>query len=138
MKLIRLTESDLHRIVKESVKRILKENSSYDDNEFYDDNIEKHIINSQGLKPSEKHALINILRSSTEYCMLDLVSTIERTGSFNQFISEIEEYIEEENLDSLLPNNWTWEDFYYTILHILNEFRDFSDNVKYEDYENQM
>ena len=36
-KLIRLTESDLHRIVKESVNRILKEN---DENYYYDDAIE--------------------------------------------------------------------------------------------------
>lgn len=36
-KLIRLTESDLHRIVKESVNKILKEN---DENYYYDDAIE--------------------------------------------------------------------------------------------------
>ena len=35
-KLIRLTESDLHRIVKESVKRVLREDGRdiYDDNDF--------------------------------------------------------------------------------------------------------
>lgn len=35
-KLVRLTESDLHRIVKESVKRVLREDGRdiYDDNDF--------------------------------------------------------------------------------------------------------
>ena len=137
-KVIRLTESDLHRIVKESVTRILKEDSSYDDNEFYDDNIDNLIINCQGLKASEKHALIKILRLSADYCTLDLVSTVQESGSFNEFISQIEEYFPDGDLDSLLPDDWTWEDFYYSILHVLNDSRDFSDNINYEDYENQI
>jgi len=35
-KVIRLTESDLHRIVKNSVKRILKEENDFSDKEEYD------------------------------------------------------------------------------------------------------
>ena len=37
---IRLSESDLHRIVKESIQKILRENDEYD---FYDENIEMEL-----------------------------------------------------------------------------------------------
>lgn len=68
--IIRLTESDLHRIVKESVKRILKEDSTFDNHiagNIYDDIIQKglyrrlqpnklkdFIMNSYGLKTNEE------------------------------------------------------------------------------------
>ena len=42
-KLIRLTEQDLHRIVKESIKRVLKETSDY-----YDSNLDEGVYLSAG------------------------------------------------------------------------------------------
>ena len=38
-KIIRLTESDLHRIVKESVSRVLKEAKNWTDPDIYDGNL---------------------------------------------------------------------------------------------------
>jgi hypothetical protein len=69
-RIIRLTESDLHRIIKNSVKRILKEDSTFDNHivgNIYDDIIQRglyrrlqpnklkdFIMNSYGLKTSEE------------------------------------------------------------------------------------
>ena len=69
-KIVRLTESDLHKIIKESVKRILKEDSTFDNHiagNIYDDIIQRglyrriqpnqlkdYIMRAYGLKVGEE------------------------------------------------------------------------------------
>ena len=70
-KIIRLTESDLHRIIKESVKRVLKEDTTFDNHiadKIFDDMVQKGlyrrmnnqmyvdwIMNSYGLKENQRN-----------------------------------------------------------------------------------
>ena len=70
-KIIRLTESDLHRIIKESVKRVLKEDTTFDNHiadKIFDDMVQKGlyrrmnnqmyvdwIMDSYGLKESQRN-----------------------------------------------------------------------------------
>ena len=51
-KLIRLTESDLHRVVKESVDRILNENSPYDNDSIFYDVIDRSLSQNTDYKAS--------------------------------------------------------------------------------------
>jgi hypothetical protein len=82
-RIIRLTESELHRIVKESVKRILKEDSTFDNHiagNIYDDIIQKglyrrlqpnklkdFIMNSYGLKASEEGVANTVVNKVMKY-----------------------------------------------------------------------
>jgi hypothetical protein len=81
--IIRLTESDLHKIVKNSVKRILKEDSTFDNHiagNIYDDIIQRglyrrlqpnklkdFIMNSYGLKTSEEGIADTVVNKIMKY-----------------------------------------------------------------------
>jgi hypothetical protein len=82
-RIIRLTESDLHRIIKNSVKRILKEDSTFDNHiagNIYDDIIQKgiyrriqpdklkdFIINSYGLNYGEERIANIVVNKVMKY-----------------------------------------------------------------------
>jgi hypothetical protein len=122
---IRLTENDLHKIVKESVQKILKE--SYDKNYVEFEDIKKGILSCQGLKPSEKHALLKFWNTHENL----LLNFDEIYLTFNDFLADAEEEYPEPEL----PEGWTLKDIYYTTKHIISDMG--FDNINYNDYEEQ-
>lgn len=122
---IRLTENDLHKIVKESVQKILKESYDKDCVEFED--IKKGILSCQGLKPSEKHALLKFWNTHENL----LLNFDEIYLTFNDFLADAEEEYPEPEL----PEGWTLKDIYYTTKHIISDMG--FDNINYNDYEEQ-
>jgi hypothetical protein len=84
-KIIKLTESDLHNIIKESVKRILKEDSTLDNHiagNIYDDIIQRglyrriqpdklkdYIMNAYGLNAGEERVADVVVQKVINYKM---------------------------------------------------------------------
>ncbi len=144
-KLIRLTESDLHRIVKESVNRILRESleekkdsvlkESYDVEYVRFEDIRKGILGCQGLRPSEKHALLKFWKKHE-----GLLWNFESFETFNMFVVAVDNECDydacawSETLEP--PEGWTLKDVYYTTKHIINDIG--YDNIDYNDYEEQL
>lgn len=141
IKLIRLTESDLHKIVKESVNRILRESNvlkeSYDKDFVEFEDIKKGILSCQGLRPSEKHSLLNFWKKH-EHLLYDFN---HQFYTFSQFAAEAEEEYPSDSFSepypkAELPEGWTLKDIYYTTKHIISDMG--SDNINYNDYEGQL
>ena len=143
--LIRLTESDLHRIIKESVNRILRESleekkdsvlkESYDVEYVRFEDIRKGILGCQGLRPSEKHALLKFWKKHE-----GLLWNFESFETFNMFVVAVDNECDydacawSETLEP--PEGWTLKDVYYTTKHIINDIG--YDNIDYNDYEEQL
>jgi len=124
---IRLTESDLHKIIKESVKRILKEDTTFDNHiagEIFDDLIQKgiyrrlppeklkkHIMNSYGLKTSEEAMADDIVDKVVKYKLhqqemyglteANWSNALRDPGDYDPFDDE-----EEDDWDSDPLDNW--------------------------------
>lgn len=116
-KLIRLTESDLHRIVKESVNRILKE-AKYDyENQAYDEKYdgentylqvsmmsspEIYIKCNNGRKPSSDYIkTYNILSSNQPEKVLDLWRKFAYESNVVTNISDERKFIVEKDADGI-------------------------------------
>lgn len=116
-KLIRLTESDLHRIVKESVNMILKE-ARYDvENQVYDEKYEGentylqvsmmsspeiYIKCNNGRKPTLNYIkTYNILSSNPPEKVLDLWRECAYESNVVRNISDERQFIVEEDADGI-------------------------------------
>ena len=116
-KLIRLTESDLHRIVKESVNRILKEVKYDYENQAYDEKYdgentylqvsmmsspEIYIKCNNGRKPSSDYIkTYNILSSNQPEKVLDLWRKCAYESNVVTNISDERKFIVEKDADGI-------------------------------------
>lgn len=122
-KRIRLTESDLHRIIKESVKQILKETRlDYDEDNFsgrYNINNNSDYIDDYGYidNPNEKPYLGGDKKQENEYSWREfdthgVIPTASGNGKF--FRKGTDKYIKKDVNDSLynrdLHKYWTERD----------------------------
>ena len=123
-RLIRLTESDLHRIVKESVKRILKEDSTFDNHiagNIYDDIIQRglyrriqpnmlkdYIMRAYGLKTNEEIiadiVAKNVIKYKTEMETQYGLTEANWSNAYTDPWDEPDE--DEDNWDDGLLDNW--------------------------------
>ena len=122
-KVIRLTESDLHRIIKESVKRILKEDTTFDNHiadKIFDDMVQKGlyrrmnnqmyvdwIMNSYGLKENQRNVAEMVADKLDNYrmSMEDQYGLTEANWS-NAITDPYDEPDDDDNWDDDPLDNW--------------------------------
>jgi hypothetical protein len=122
-KVIRLTESDLHRIIKESVKRVLKEDTTFDNHiadKIFDDMVQKGlyrrmdnqmyvdwIMNSYGLKENQRNVAEMVADKLDVYRM----SMEDQYGHTESLVGEAYEWWDEETFNPNYPGE-EFEDNY--------------------------
>ena len=122
-KIIRLTESDLHRIIKESVKRVLKEDTTFDNHiadKIFDDMVQKGlyrrmnnqmyvdwIMNSYGLKENQRNVAEMVADKLDNYrmSMEDQYGLTEANWS-NAITDPYDEPDDDDNWDDDPLDNW--------------------------------
>jgi len=114
-KIIRLTESDLRRIIKESVKRVLKEDTTFDNHiadKIFDDMVQKGlyrrmnnqmyvdwIMDSYGLKESQRNVAEMVADKLDNYRM----SMEDQYGHTESLVGEAYEWWDEETFNPNYP-----------------------------------
>lgn len=122
-KIIRLTESDLHRIIKESVKRVLKEDTTFDNHiadKIFDDMVQKGlyrrmnnqmyvdwIMDSYGLKENQRNVAEMVADKLDNYrmSMEDQYGLTEANWS-NAITDPYDEPDDDDNWDDDPLDNW--------------------------------
>lgn len=122
-KIIRLTESDLHRIIKESVKRVLKEDTTFDNHiadKIFDDMVQKGlyrrmnnqmyvdwIMDSYGLKENQRNVAEMVADKLDNYRMsMEGQYGLTEANWSNAITDPYDEPDDDDNWDDDPLDNW--------------------------------
>ena len=132
-KLIRLTESDLHRIVKESVKKVLTEEISIQEYGKYFEQISNTLVNIINQHPTLS-GISCTKKRGWQWGNYELVIKLPLRSNFNseenvrEGVADLVNYIS----DSVMCNNWkVWGDFMESLYPSISSKQTITADVKY-------